>query len=368
MYIIRQLIMKREQLHKWLINGVAIVFCLALLSAGGMALINRYGSDTDNTISEEQTNALVKAWRVGMTKDDSKRTVLLAERIVGNPETAMPDVAYLQFFRRLGINSLALTANVNQSDYLHWRDAMELQQLAERIVNSPDVALEELFAVVNAEIRLSEQDAPTYLIADIWRRKSGTPEDRLRLLGGLAAYFGYQMLIVYLPDATGRPFYPLAEFHKNGHTAVADILCSRIYRNVRVAEMTPPDDWHAELKAAIRRPLVYFIPAEFADYRNVTRNLFERLADAKVKNLPVVTVSAPRDFLDFLIKEQGVAPDRIFFWPYPLQGALKSSLFPNSWRGETVTAKVSVHATATATNASPAPAATGHPNTQGAKD
>jgi len=325
--------MKREQLHKWLINGIAGVLCLAVLAVVGITLINRYSGESEGARSEDQTRVLAKAWRDGIAKDDSRRTVLLAERIISSTDGAtMPEVSYLQFFRRYGLSSQALTAASGKPDYQHWRDAIDLQQLAERIVNSPDVALEELFAVVNAEIRLSEQSQPTYLISDIWRRKAGTPEDRIRLLGGLAAYYGYQMLVVYLPDATGKPFYPLAEFTKNGHTVVADVLCSRIYRNVRVAEMQPPDDWHAELKTAIRRPLIYFIPGELADYRQSTRRLVRSLNDNKFKNVPVFSVDNPQELLNTLTRNERIPAAQIFFWPYPIEGAVNSSQLPAEWR------------------------------------
>lgn len=326
--------MERLNIYKLIINATAVVFALAVLAAAGITMGNRFADlfEAKTEANPQQLKRLIKAWHGSVEKGEEKRAVLLAKRIADPYCVYMPELPYLKLFRQFGLNSMALTSPFGEIDYLRWRDAVELQQLADRIVNSADVSLEELFAVVNAEICPDRTPVATMTIMDIWRKKSGGTEDRIRLLGGLSAYFGYRMTVVYLTDASGRPVYALAEFVKNERTAVADFLYGRLYCNTTVQELTTPNDWPAELKAALTRAKLYFIPAELADYRNVSMSLYQQLGLFPDRAFPLFTVVDPLQVLNLLAEHKKISTRQIFFWTYPLIGAIKSDRLPASWR------------------------------------
>ena len=326
--------MKRKLFNKLIFNGTVLALVTAFLVAAGFSLIRHF----DHRLFPErppdpvELQRLVKSWRAAVVGDDARRAILQAQRLTAAEQLRMPKLPCLKLFRQFGLSSVALTSPLGEIDYRRWRDAAELQQLADRIVNSADAALDELFAVVNAEIKPSTLPVPTLTLMEIWRRKSGGPEDRIRLLGGLAAYFGYRMTVVCLTDFSHRPFFALAEFRRNGQTHVADFLYGRLYRNVTVAEMTAPANWHPDLKKALTREKIYFVPVEPVDYRNAEQDLYRRLEPFRGRELPIFPTSAPSARLRDTIRATGADERQIFFWTYPLAGLAKSPLLPKNWR------------------------------------
>lgn len=326
--------MKRKLFYKLIFNGMVMALVTAFLVAAGFSLIRHFNRRLfpERTPDPVELQRLVKSWRAAVKKDDAKRAILQAQRLTSDESLRMPELSSLKLFRQFGLSSVALTSPLGEIDYRRWRDAAELQQLADRIVNSADAAMDELFAVVNAEIKPSQLPVPTLTIMEIWRQKSGGPEDRIRLLGGLAAYFGYQMTVVCLTDLSHRPFFALAEFRRNGQTQVADFLYGRLYRNVTVAEMKVPANWHPDLKAALSRKKLYFVPVEPADYRNAEQDLSRQLEPFRGRELPIFPTSSPSAQLRDTIQATGADENSVFFWTYPLAGLAKSPLLPISWR------------------------------------
>ena len=228
--------------------------------------------------------ALVTQWMEAVTTGGQDKALLLARRIATVDEGKMPPLSYIKMFSQYGISSRFLTSDFSPVDFTRWRDAIELQTLYERITtNSGDRTLSELFTVVNAEISHSTTAIPTATTIDIWKRRKGGNEDKIRLMAGLAACAGYHAEIIYLLDKKRHPLHLLLELRNNNRKAVVDFKTGTLWTGGGVDSMPVPDNWPLELKNAMGSGKVRMLPREAQDYRDANILLYRRISAMTTK-------------------------------------------------------------------------------------
>ncbi len=279
---------------------------------------------------------LVKSWTQYVGRNNQDGALLLARRLSSEAENKLPPATFIKLFESAGMKFIALSSPFCGYDFVRWRDTLELKTLFNRMVDR-QTALGDILSVVNAAVKpLTHPLPPTGTIMEIWRRRTGTFNDKARLISSLALYAGYQTSIVFLTDRRGKPVYPLLEFHGNGRFAVGDIIQEQFIENVTVDSMKPLSEWPIQVKNAFSNPRVYFIVAEAAQYRTCERQLMKILS---VYGTHLICLGGdPLLRREEYIKSRSLDRSKVYYWNYPILGAGNVKNVPVGWKIKKVAA------------------------------
>ena len=319
-------------------SGVALLaLCLAstlLAGALGVGTIRTYGKEYFLRIDPPhiaKTNLpLASAWLDSVLKDDSRKALAIAARIVPESEDfIMPRPEYLgaicDFRIRLGF----LTAPFNVADFARWRDLVELKDLSESLNDSAP----ELFKAVMEHVRNPSPDEKPHLppiaTMDNWRNGKGNSSERARLLCALAYQAGYECNVVGL--VRGRALSQELCLLSRGEEAwVADCATGSLKKGPwqfdakpDVPETTPaPTEKNGRTNA---ESFVYFTTAEPQDFRNANSELFLRLKEFGIKKMPRMPQNPQTLIEELKAKTSGFAFASHWQTPFMALGSVKEA-------------------------------------------
>lgn len=319
-----------HEYRKSIINGVAAVIFAVVFSTALAGFVNEHGKEwfMPAVVPDKPSEPQFVQWTKAIAARNDRKALLLAGQIAQISDIELPWPDYIMLFQRFNLAIPALTSDFCSIDLARWRDALAARALHSMLIKEQPNPLAAIFHAVIKQVKPLESPALTHSIMEIWTRRSGMPNDRLRLLAELARFSGYETTVIYLTDVHGKPFYALAELRRGAEYVVADILYERLYQGVPLETMPVPSDWHSEIKMALTRPKIYLVPAELSDYRNAENRLNIALNDRHL--LP----DAPILRLKKLISLKGPSDaSRIYsYWGYPLESALTRPDIPPVWR------------------------------------
>ncbi|OGV48452.1 MAG: hypothetical protein A2017_19590 [Lentisphaerae bacterium GWF2_44_16] len=325
------------------ITFAMMIFAALLLGAAGASFFREYGRDY--FISREKkpdanAQAILK-WLDAMRKADMKKSLLMASMMTPDDKICLPEMDYLKLMPPLGLNSTILTDPFNRLDYCGWKDALELKELANSIVKNSDSPSMILYNAVINNIKIKsdyESLYPSFTVMEIWKNKSGSVLDRIRLFRGLANQAGLDVIVAGLLSKSGRLEHVLCEARSEKTVDTFDFTFDKVFSGLSVADLAKnssvlPEKWPASLRKALQRKIVYMQPSEFQDYRLSNQKLASHLANSTIsRQLPVFGAS-PKEALEKYIMKAGLDKENNIFgyWQFPLLAVKSFPEFPEKW-------------------------------------
>lgn len=320
-----------------------MIFTVLLIGAAGASFFREYGRDYFLSREKIQTTdgKAVLKWYDSLRKSDMEKSLLLASVISPDDRISLPETDYLKLLPPLGLNSIILTDPFNRLDYCCWKDALELGELAGTIVkNSSPPSLSLYKAVVdNIKIRNNYDSLyPSFTVMEIWKNKSGSSLDRIRLFCGLAKQAGLKVITVGLPGKSGRLEHILCEARSGNTVDTFDFTFDKAFSGLSAVGLVQnasalPEKWPASVRKALQRKLVYMQPSEFQDYRLSNQKLASRLEGNSVfRQFPVFGIP-PKEALEQYIMKAGLDKENNIFgyWQFPLLAVRSFPEFPERW-------------------------------------
>ncbi|MBN2642821.1 MAG: hypothetical protein JXR78_14300 [Victivallales bacterium] len=314
-----------------------ILICAVAMSLGviGIDLLRQHGarffaistSESDSSISLAR---FARQWMECVKCGDMPRSLLLARRMSGNAHVNLPPLDYLRLFRAVRLSANALNSGFCDMDFLYWKDIAELEKIYNQIVSNPDNALQNIFAVVNHEVKEDNSQTPIATLIDVWNKRSASLNDKVRLIAGLARFAGYHTVLVFPVDERNRPVYMLMEFFRDGEFMTGDPRSGQFYPRYSVENIIVAPDLNVTVKQTLNHRKVYVLVAELCEYRACNQILFRKL---KRVNTGFIAGDDPEKVIGDYMRLKGLrsisyAP----YWNYPLAAAASHKNLPVLWK------------------------------------
>lgn len=294
------------------------------------------------TISHQKKEA--EDWLQAIKKNDSKKAILIAEKMVSTSPPIMPDSDYIQLLMSLKLGTMILTSPFNQFDFMRWQDALTVKE----IVESPEIQdkkdefkLEAMFRKMQAKVKRLPKPVKNYRsspsLTEIWRKKNASTMELCRLFAAIAGQAGYDVQIVILHNKNRQVIHMFCEIRQGNKSFVADPRFDFFSVDASAAlfageSASIPKAWPKMLSAGIHNR-IYELPAEVGDYKKVNQLLYNKLSLLAGSEVPLFG-KAPRGRIDAYLKKYPNKTQNTWFsyWTFPFNSLMSSPKFPNDWR------------------------------------
>jgi hypothetical protein len=301
------------------------------------------------------SNKLYEKWYEAVAAGDEKKALLYASAIQPDPPLKLPDPDYITQCSCNGIGTMFLTAPFNHFDFIRWQDAYTIRKIVQSASQQHKDLIEYLFSQALARKKLNQvsesmtlfeifkfklsqyKEKPYTSITDIWNKKYASLDEIFRLIAEIALQTGNSVQIVSIYTPGKKLLHTVCEIRSPNISYVCDPLTGRIWKN-RTAEqlLSSPSEtkgiWPDNInkKAAI---LLYSLPAEPADYRELNIRLYRTLRNSSISaSLPCFGIP-PRKRIEKYIKTyiKNMKKSHFIYWNFPFKSLKSSPDFPSDW-------------------------------------
>lgn len=316
----------------------------------------RQNSTAIFTVTKAESNTQdALNWDQAVKSGQEKKAILCAKKIIPDDVPFLPNPDYIHLLLKNRLSTLIFTSPFNHFDYLRWKDAYEINRVVLLSSEKSKDVIPTLFQAVlskqkpeatNQSMSLPEmfqvkiskyKDKPYVSIIDIWNKGYTSLDEFFRLFSAIAYQAGYEVQIITFYDDKWQPAHVVCEIRKGNKSYICDPIYRKLWNDMSIGKFTNNPDlikgvWSDKKTKALKRA-VHRLPAEAMDYKLFNRQLYVKLKEYGVTDLPLFGQN-PQDRIAFYIKNytNKVEKSHFSYWNFPFQSLMSSPTFPQEWK------------------------------------
>ena len=285
-------------------------------------------------------------WSIAVKDNNQTRAILLAKKIVSDTVPKLPQGDYIQLFLDLNISTLIVTTPFNKFDFFRWRDAFLIESIVNTLPgngksNNEKEVIFTLFGDMMNRITINKSVSQDYkgalTLQDIWNKKTASRDELCRLFAAIALENGYDVAIVSIFSKERDLLHKYCELRKNQRLLIADPQFNFIYEvknpkptSTNIKEI--PKQWPANIANCAFRKF-YEYPAEFADYKIINTQLYNKIKKCSKTPIPLFGQSPSLEIDQYIEKYSNKKENTPFsYWTFPFNSLKCSNAFPKLWK------------------------------------
>ncbi len=329
--------MKTDGLKSLLPNISAIILTTVVLATAAVSFVREHYADIFTVSINSPSKSDFNSWNDAVRKGNLKKALLLAEKIAGSRDTAVPESDYMKLVLGYEMSTLILTSGFCKYDFYRWKDCCIIEDILGKELSGKHNP-EEIFAFIKEKIEYRQPvdgKIPPIMMADIISRGFGSAPDIARTASEFLFQAGYDTAVVTRLTASNDLIDILCEIRKGNEVWTADPRSGLMIKGLSIVQTisgigNPFSPDNAKYSAGVK--LLYCIPAEYQDYRILNQNLAASITKIMEKANPGFGKDPHARIERYLDYFPGRKVDgQITYWRYPFYILRAQSDYPADW-------------------------------------